>query len=349
MRFAILYTELAAYTVSCLNAASNSGFKIRVYRYPVHNEAPFALKLNPEIEVEERFQKSENQISNELNEWNPDLVLVSGWRDKEYLKSGRRLGKRVPFILGLDNPWQGGARQWMAMLYSRVFLKNSFTHCWVPGDRQVKYARKLGFDENRIHSGAYSADVTLFNSYYHENKHLKYQSFPRRFLYVGRYLGFKGTRELWDAFKEFRRCGNDSWELWCAGTGAEFDQRDQSEGIKHFGFLQPEELRKLIAETGVFILPSQKEPWGVVVQEFAAAGFPLICSEAVGAADTFLREGENGFLFKTQSVESLVGAMEKIAAISDDQLVQMSDKSHQLAQQITPETWVQTLYRFLDK
>ncbi|TVR37936.1 MAG: glycosyltransferase [Cryomorphaceae bacterium] len=348
MRFAILYTELAAYTVSCLNAASNRGIEIRVYRYPVHKEAPFALKLNPEIEVVERNQKSDSQIANELVEWKPDLVLVSGWRDKGYLKCGNVLAKKIPFILGLDNPWHGGVRQWMAALYSRAFLKNTFTHCWVPGDKQVKYARKLGFAANRIQTGAYSADISLFNRQYEENRSGKTHRFPKRFLYVGRYLSFKGTQELWEAFKEFRQRGNHAWELWCAGTGAEFEQRDQSEGIKHFGFLQPEELRKVIEQSGVFVLPSRKEPWGVVVQEFAAAGFPLVCSEAVGAADTFLREGENGFLFKTQSVESLLKAMEKIAALSDEQLVLMGDKSHQLAQQITPDTWVQTLYRFLD-
>jgi len=44
----------------------------------------------------------------------------------------------------------------------------------------------------------------------------------------------------------------------------------------------------------VFALLSDSEPWGVVVNEAAACGLPLVLSEAVGAAHDLLVDGANG-------------------------------------------------------
>ena len=44
-------------------------------------------------------------------------------------------------------------------------------------------------------------------------------------------------------------------------------------------------------------MPSKKEPWGVVLQEMAIAGLPLLTSQHVGAATMFLEEHENGLVF----------------------------------------------------
>ena len=46
----------------------------------------------------------------------------------------------------------------------------------------------------------------------------------------------------------------------------------------------------------IFALLSAHEPWGVVVNEAAASGLPLVLSDRVGAAADLLRDGENGML-----------------------------------------------------
>ena len=47
--------------------------------------------------------------------------------------------------------------------------------------------------------------------------------------------------------------------------------------------MQPEDLLAFMSTGKAFVLPSTFEPWGVAVHEFAAAGYPLILSDAVGA------------------------------------------------------------------
>jgi glycosyltransferase involved in cell wall biosynthesis len=137
----------------------------------------------------------------------------------------------------------------------------------------------------------------------------------------------------------------NDWELWCLGTG---DLKPvEHPKIKHFGFVQPLELNQFIKESGVFVLPSRFEPWGVVVHEFAAAGFPLLLSDAVGAKEQFLKIGQNGFSFKENSVSQLKSALTKYIQLSNQDLVKMAQVSNELSKSITPETWVKTISKIL--
>lgn len=97
------------------------------------------------------------------------------------------------------------------------------------------------------------------------------------------------------------------------------------------------------------MLPSRFEPWGVVVHEFAAAGFPLICSNAVGANSAFLEDGINGYVFETNNAGSLEKMMEKIINKSTEELIEMCKISAAKAASITPEKWVESLMSVLNK
>ena len=107
--------------------------------------------------------------------------------------------------------------------------------------------------------------------------------------------------------------------------------------------MQPDELSKFIEQTGVFILPAYYEHWGVVVHEFAAAGFPLLCTSTTSAATTFLKDNYNGYVLKPKSTESILSALRKIIALSDKELLEMATNSVTLSSQVTPDTWSQTL------
>ena len=83
-------------------------------------------------------------------------------------------------------------------------------------------------------------------------------------LFIGRYHAQKNVIALWKSFMELSENEGSDWELWCVGTGPETPVKHSK--IKHFGFLQPQETIKLISQSHAFILPSQFEPWGVVVE-----------------------------------------------------------------------------------
>jgi glycosyltransferase involved in cell wall biosynthesis len=62
-----------------------------------------------------------------------------------------------------------------------------------------------------------------------------------------------------------------------------------------------------------FALLSVHETWGVVVNEAAASGLPLVLSERVGAAHDLLRNGENGFVVPSGDVSAAAAALKRLA------------------------------------
>jgi len=79
------------------------------------------------------------------------------------------------------------------------------------------------------------------------------------------------------------------------------------------------------------------------VQEYSAAGFPMLISEAVGANEAFLEQGKNGFAFAAKDINTLKNQLKKITNLNSKELLLMSEKSHQIAQKISPQTWAATV------
>lgn len=67
----------------------------------------------------------------------------------------------------------------------------------------------------------------------------------------------------------------------------------------------------------VFVLLSETEPWGVVVNEAAATGLPLVLSAAVGAAHDLVSEGENGAIVAAGDSVATAGMLRRLAAEPD--------------------------------
>ncbi|MBC7862204.1 MAG: glycosyltransferase [Bacteroidia bacterium] len=345
-KIVFLYTELAGYTLSCLNHLSITGAEIMVFRYPVNKEAPFQFKENSKINFFDRKNLTQPEIIKMISEFKAQIIVCSGWIDKEYVKICRHFKKlNVKTVLCLDNQWRFSVKQLLAVMASPFLIKPGFKFAWVPGKSQRKFVSKLGIKKENIFEGFYCADTVSWTLMFDKFSSSKENKFPRKFIYIGRYYEFKGLEELWKAFSDFSAEFPD-WELWCLGTGDLVPAEHPK--IKHFGFVQPADLEKFVGETGVFVLPSRFEPWGVVVHEMVAAGFPLILSNEVGARETFLQEGENGFVFEKENVQQLTGIFRKMALKTDKELLQMGTKSNELSQKITLSSWVETISKMIN-
>ena len=340
----ILYTELSQYTVECLNALTkvNENLKIYVVKWPINDEAPFVFEFDKRIIV---VEKSELNLYHYATKISPRVILCSGWIDKDYIKLIKSIKIDAIKVLVFDNYWENSLKQKIGVFFLKNIISKHFNYCWVPGRLHITYANKIGFKNDQIITGFYARDLESFNYKFKSNMDLK-KNFPKKFLYVGRYLKLKGVLDLWNSFIEFSK-NNNEWELHCVGTGDLFDKRVIHDKIFHHGFLQKDELLKLVEITGVFIMPSHYDHWGMAVQEFATSGFPLICSDKVGAASSFLKENENGFLFESKNQKSLLNAMRKISNLSDEDLSKFGRNSNILAKKYDINSWVNSFMKFL--
>jgi glycosyltransferase involved in cell wall biosynthesis len=86
--------------------------------------------------------------------------------------------------------------------------------------------------------------------------------------------------------------------------------KDLPEGIVRFlGFQNQTALPRFYDVCDLFVLASEYEPWGLVVNEVMNAGKPLIVSDQVGAARDLVQPGKNGWVIPAGAVEALHDAL----------------------------------------
>ncbi|MCB0793465.1 MAG: glycosyltransferase family 4 protein [Flavobacteriales bacterium] len=352
-----LYTEIAPYFVACLEELVRTHpVEVHLVRWPVNEEAPFHMQMPQHVQVVERRAHNDKELERICLGFDPTVAFASGWVDKGYLRTCRALHRAgVPTVMCSDTAWRGRARQWMGLFAAQPWLRSTFSHAWVTGAPQARYAHLLGFHKKRIRTGFYSADVSRFAPISDLLGTEKRARFPHRLLCVARYIPTKGHQLLCDAFAKACDEGRaQDWELWIAGTGELHEQvvsssSGQHPRITHLGFVQASEMPAVMAQCGVFVLPSTYEPWGVVVHEHAAAGFPLLLSDAVGAHERFLRAGKNGTLFKAGDPADLYRALTWMMDRSDVELLRMGGVSARLGMDWDPAAWARVVMELIEE
>ncbi len=90
-------------------------------------------------------------------------------------------------------------------------------------------------------------------------------------------------------------------------------------------------MAELYASHHILVLPAINEQYGVSLNEALGYGLPVICTDTCGAKCN-ISNGDNGFVVKSDSVDDLTSALEKM--ISDYQtLSHMRRRSLQYARE----------------
>ena len=345
MKALILMPNLSDYMLNCFSSwREASGVELHIVRLKVNaEEAPFNFGAESRgLTLYDREKISAAEIIALMKREQPNLIICFGWFDSAYFEAVKLRPSGTIAVMTMDNQWNRSIRHFLGLLYCRLFLVRHFDFVRVPGARQRYFAHLLGFDDKRIREGFYVANDANFTPIYQS-----IQGSPlKRLVYVGRYVDVKGLRELWQAFKTYHATNDSNLELICIGTGPLYKDRPQHPRITHLGFVQPKEFSEKLAGGGIFILPSKYEPWGLVVHEFALAGFPLLLSDAVGAGDRFLTQ-ENGLRISPYSRDSLLDAFAFVDSLDAARLSTMSEKSRSLGASLTVADWCVQANEFL--
>jgi len=122
-----------------------------------------------------------------------------------------------------------------------------------------------------------------------------------------------------DALKAFVNANVQNSYLIFAGDGllrADLETDAESLGVKDrvrfLGFVNQSQLPSIYSSADLFILPSDYEPFGVVVNEAMLCGCPAIVSDKVGAGYDLIRHGENGFIYPCGDLNVLSEILKEI-------------------------------------
>jgi len=85
--------------------------------------------------------------------------------------------------------------------------------------------------------------------------------------------------------------------------------------VRFLGFVNQSGLPETYTASDIFVLPSEHEPFGVVVNEAMLCQCPVIVSDRVGAGFDLVRDAETGFVFPMGDVNALAEVLRR--AVSD--------------------------------
>ena len=98
------------------------------------------------------------------------------------------------------------------------------------------------------------------------------------------------------------------------------------EGVRFCGFRNQSELPRFFDLASVFVLPSQHEPWGLIVNEVMNAGRAVIISDDVGCGPDLITDGVEGCVFPVGDIGALADALRRVLA-SDAEAAAMGDRA----------------------
>jgi glycosyltransferase involved in cell wall biosynthesis len=329
------------YNMACLNKLTEiSNFKIILIRWDEKVLTPYKPEPNTSIKIIKRSEINLTSIKKIINNYNPEMLLVAGRMDKLYLEASVYAKKRgIIVIVGSDNIWKNSIRQNIACLFSYFTYRKYFTHILVSGLWQYEYAIKLGFKKQKILLNYYSADFEIFNNYYQKYKSLK-NKLNKKILFLGRFYEVKGIKILLETMEEILKNEKYSdWKLVMIGNGPLENLISQFHFVEKYQFMNQQEIINKLNDIDFFCLPSNDEPWGVVVHEMCAAGLPILLSDKVGSSTKFLIENYNGYKFNSFDKIDLYKKLTMMMNLSLNELRQMGLRSNLLSNSLTPEIW----------
>lgn len=322
----------------------------------VHAGLKFRESLPPDVNVQTLLPDSDWQSAGQwslavrlwraLQHLNPRTVLVPGYYTLPALaaavwaKAHRRQSVLMTESTAADHLRTG----WKERLKSRL-IRALFDWAVTGGAAHRRYLEQLNFPMHRV-VGCYDVvDNAFFEGEAHELR-MQRQASPviaqKYFLYVGRLSSEKNVDGLLQGWVEYRR-GGGTWPLVLVGGGPEETMLRRTAELSGFaadvhfaGHKGFRELPTYYASAGCFVLPSKREPWGLVVNEALASSLPVIVSARCGCAEDLVESGANGFVFDPDDKNQLVRAMQAIANSTDEEHASMGSRSVQIIQRFSP-------------
>jgi glycosyltransferase involved in cell wall biosynthesis len=371
-RIAVMFSMFGPYHVARLNAAALNHDVIGIEVSAISDTYAWDKFLGTDrfqrvtlFTGTSRSRKSYRQVSAKvralLSSHRPHAVVVPGWASSWACSMlGWAIDNQVPAIVMSDSQAVDFDRIWWREWIKRRVVR-TYSAAIVGGTRHARYLEQLGMSGDRIATGYDAIDNDYFAVSARRARERSEQlrrdlGLPKTFfLASARFVEKKNLPLLIEAFARYRgRAGADTWSLVILGDGElrpalerDIQDRGLSSAVLLPGFKQYDTLPDYYGLASAFVHISVTEQWGLVVNEAAASGLPVIVSDRCGCAPELVENGVNGFLVDPCDVESVAGAMYRIASPECDCFA-MGMRSREIVERWGLETFAESLSHAVD-
>ncbi len=263
-------------------------------------------------------------LNKEIEEWGADAILIYGWNFNSHLKCLQFFKGKIPIYFRGDSNLVSSGKKFIKDILRKVFLKwiyKKIDFAFYVGQANKKYFLEYGIKNESLFFAPHAIDNNRFTIASDTNyrNQFKIANDSVLFLYAGKFEDKKNPFLLMDAFCSFN---NIKSHLLLVGNGylekniklkVELLPNEMKNRIHFLDFQNQSLMPDIYKCCDVFILPSKgpSETWGLSVNEAMAAGKAVIVSDKCGCYYDLVKEGINGYVFKSNELDSLVSAMNK--------------------------------------
>lgn len=240
-----------------------------------------------------------------------DIIVFGGWESPAYwslLLASFIWGRaRVGFY---ESPRNTMTHTSGPIAFLRAVFFRSMTRVVVPGPAAYAAVLGMGVSPDRILVGFNAVDVRAFNkAALSIGDACDKGSAGHRYLYVGQLIGRKRVREI---VQTFLQVAEPEDQLTIVGTGELFDElqtvaRANRSQVCFLGHVNNSELPRIMANHHTLILASEREVWGLVVNEALASGMQVVVTENCGVSRSV--EGMRGVHIAQEDLQDLAELM----------------------------------------
>jgi glycosyltransferase involved in cell wall biosynthesis len=291
----------------------------------------------------------------------PNVIAVAGWAFAESVASiAWAHRRRIPVVLMSDSQRHDAPRaRYREHVKSRIVRA---CHAALVGGREHgAYVRQLGMAVDRVF---YGYDV-VDNDHFQKGADRARASgaelrrmlgLPERYLLAsGRFMEKKNFPRLVAAFGAALAHDSNGYHLVMLGDGPERSaicsaiRQARLESRVHLHGFQPyARLPIYYGLSEAFVHVSLVEQWGLVINEAAAAGLPLIVSRPCGAASELVEDGANGFLVEPADTSSISAALAAVMQAPVEERGAMGLRSRRIVAEWGPDRFADGLARAAD-
>ena len=198
------------------------------------------------------------------------------------------------------------------------------------GSLNSEFYKRFGAAQNKIFNVPYAVDNEFFQKMCsdaaprREKLRASLALEPNRpvILFASKFIARKRAVDLLEAYIRLSEDGSSEPYpyLLFVGSGEEqesLESRAAQTGwssIKFLGFKNQTELPAFFDLCDVFVLASEAEPWGLIVNEVMNAGRAIIVTDQVGAAPDLVIDNENGYVVPARDVGALSDRLKTVTS-----------------------------------
>lgn len=258
------------------------------------------------------------------------VIIVHGWHYCTHFLIfllGKLKGHTI--CLRYEAPWKQevlkeGWKQQIKKLALKSMLFPRIHYFLYIGSQNYLLYKNYGLPEKQLVFSPYAIDNFRFKTQSKQHKKcisqiknkLGIQDATRIILFSGKYIDKKRPLDLLQAFSQINI--PDCW-LIMIGEGdlrKEMEAFIREKKLKRViltGFVNQSSIAEYYAIGDVFVMCSGVgETWGLSVNEAMNFNLPVIVSDLTGCSDDLVKEGVNGYVFKTGNVDELAERLRQV-------------------------------------